>query len=126
MSSFKTYARQAKQRLRNNFWGEIILERNEFKQMEQGGANTQGLLVKQKQELRDRIYNTNFESDEQFYLRVKQMLSTNEVITNPIAMLTDKKALQQMSEHQKQAYLLKLSNRYQQAVERFNRESSVI
>lgn len=126
MSSFKTYARQAKQRLRNNFWGEIILERNEFKQREQGGANTQGLLVKQKQELRDRIYNTNFESDEQFYLRVKQMLSTDEVITNPIAMLTDKKALQQMSEHQKQTYLLKLSNRYQQAVERFNRETSVI
>ena len=53
MSSFKTYARQAKQRLRNNFWGEIILERKEFKQMEQGGANTQGLLVKQKQEIRD-------------------------------------------------------------------------
>ena len=47
------------------------------------------------------------------------------VVTNPIAVLTDKKALQQMTDQQKQAYLLKLSNRYQQAVERFNKESAV-
>lgn len=125
MSSFKTYARQAKQRLRSNFWGEVMLERQEFKQMEQEGANTQSLRIRQRQELKEKIYNVNFESDEEFYCRVKKILTEETVVTNPIAVLTDKKALQNMSEQQKQAYLLKLSNRYQQAVERFNRETAI-
>ena len=125
MSSFKKYAKQAKQRLRNNFWNEVILEREEFKQMEETGANTQSLRIKQRQELKEKIYNVNFESDEEFYNRVKEILTKENVVTNPIAVLTDKKALQQMTDQQKQAYLLKLSNRYQQAVERFNKESAV-
>ena len=126
MSSFKTYAKQAKQRLRSNFWENVIMERNEFKHLEEEGANTQSLLIKQRRELREKIYNTNFESDEQFYSRVKQMLSSEQVVTNPIAVLTDENLLRQMPESQKQAYLLKLSNRYQQAVERFLKENSAV
>lgn len=102
-----------------------MLERQEFKQMEQEGANTQSLRIRQRQELKEKIYNVNFESDEEFYCRVKKILTEETVVTNPIAVLTDKKALQNMSEQQKQAYLLKLSNRYQQAVERFNRETAI-
>ena len=83
------------------------------------------MRIKQRQELKEKIYNVNFESDEEFYNRVKEILTKENVVTNPIAVLTDKKALQQMTDQQKQAYLLKLSNRYQQAVERFNKESAV-
>ena len=57
MSSFKTYAKQAKQRLRSNFWENVIMERNEFKHLEEEGANTQSLLIKQRRELREKIYN---------------------------------------------------------------------
>jgi len=125
MSSFKQYAKEAKQRLKNNFWSEVMLERQEFKQMEEEGTNTQSLRIRQRQELKDKIYNANFESDEEFYCRVKEILTKETIVTNPIAMLTDKQALQSMTEQQKQAYLLKLSNRYQQAVERFNKENAV-
>ncbi|MBR5250776.1 MAG: hypothetical protein IKV38_02015 [Clostridia bacterium] len=125
-SVFKNYAKQAKQRLKNNFWGEVILERQEFKQLEEDGANIQSLKIKQKQELKEKIYNVNFESDEDFYHRVKQILTNKDVITNPIALLSDDNAIAQMSEQQKQAYFLKLSNRYQQAVERFNNETSAV
>ena len=125
-SIFKNYAKQAKQRLKNNFWGDVILERKEFKHMEDQGTNIQSLMIKQKQELKDKIYNVNFESDEDFYNRVKQILTNEEVVTNPIAMLTDSKLIESMSEQQKQAYLLKLSNRYQQAVERYNKEQLVV
>jgi len=125
-SVFKNYAKQAKQRLKNNFWGEVMTERQEFKHMEEEGTNTQSLRIKQKQELKEKIYNVNFESDEDFYNRVKQILTNKEVVTNPIAMLTDPKLLESMSEQQKQAYLLKLSNRYQQAVERYNKEQLVV
>lgn len=125
-SVFKNYAKQAKQRLKNNFWGEVILERQEFKQLEEDGANIQALKIKQKQELKEKIYNVNFESDEEFYLRVKEILTKEDVVTNPIAMLTDYDLLKGMSDQQKQAYLLKLSNRYQQAVERFNNETSAV
>ena len=125
-SVFKNYAKQAKQRLKNNFWGEVILERQEFKQLEEDGANIQSLKIKQKQELKEKIYNVNFESDEDFYHRGKQILTNKDVITNPIALLSDDNAIAQMSEQQKQAYFLKLSNRYQQAVERFNNETSAV
>lgn len=121
MSSFKAYARQAKQRLKNNFWGDVIKERDNAKQTHDA-VGEQSFLMRQKKELRQRIYNADFESDEEFYNRVKQILSGDEVVTNPLSVLTDRNALSTMTESQKQAYLLKLSNRFQEAVERYTRE----
>lgn len=121
MSSFKVYAKQAKQRLKNNFWSDVIDERNQAKQT-RDIVEVQSFLVRQKQELKERIYNADFESDEEFYRRVKQILSGEEVVTNPLSVLIDHDAVATMSESQKQAYLLKLSNRFQQAVERYAQE----
>ena len=121
MSSFKVYAKQAKQRLKNNFWSDVIDERNQAKQT-RDIVEAQSVLVRQKQELKERIYNADFESDEEFYRRVKQILSGEEVVTNPLSVLIDHDAVATMSESQKQAYLLKLSNRFQQAVERYAQE----
>ena len=121
MSSFKVYAKQAKQRLKNNFWSDVIDERNQAKQT-RDVVEAQSFLVRQKQELKERIYNADFESDEEFYRRVKQILSGEEVVTNPLSVLIDHDAVATMSESQKQAYLLKLSNRFQQAVERYAQE----
>ncbi len=121
MSSFKVYARQAKQRLKNNFWGDVIKERDNARQTHDT-VGEQSFLMRQKKELRQRIYNADFESDEEFYNRVKQILSGDEVVTNPLSVLTDRNALSTMTDSQKQAYLLKLSNRFQEAVERYARE----
>ena len=121
MSSFKVYAKQAKQRLKNNFWSDVIDERNQAKQTREV-VEAQSFLVIQKQELKERIYNSDFESDEEFYRRVKQILSGEEIVTNPLSVLIDHDAVATMSESQKQAYLLKLSNRFQQAVERYAQE----
>ena len=107
MSSFKVYAKQAKQRLKNNFWSDVIDERNQAKQT-RDIVEAQSFLVRQKQELKERIYNADFESDEEFYRRVKQILSGEEVVTNPLSVLIDHDAVATMSESQKQAYLLKL------------------
>ncbi len=124
MSSFKHYAKQAKQRLKNDFWDKVKEERDFYQILAKKDiVAAEGLLVKQKQQLKEKIYNTNFESDEEFYLKVKQLLSANDVIVNPIGMLADKSILTNMTESQKQAYLLKLSRRYQQAVEKFNSET---
>ncbi len=124
MSSYKHYAKQAKQRLKNEFWDKVKEERDFYRILaKKDGVAAESLLVKQKQQLKEKIYNTNFESDEEFYLTVKQLLSTNDVIVNPIGMLADKNILKDMTESQKQAYLLKLSRRYQQAVEKYNAET---
>ncbi len=134
MSSFKHYAKQAKQRLKNDFWDKVKEERDFYQILAKKDiVAAEGLLVKQKQQLKEKIYNTNFESDEEFYLKVKQLLSANDVIVNPIGIeklqlevyeyLADKSILTNMTESQKQAYLLKLSRRYQQAVEKFNSET---
>ncbi len=124
MSSFKHYAKQAKQRLKNDFWDKVKEERDFYQILAKKDiVAAEGLLVKQKQQLKEKIYNTNFESDEEFYLKVKQLLSANDVIVNPIGMLADKSILTNMTESQKQAYLLKLSRRYQQAVDKFNSET---
>ncbi len=125
MSTFKTYAKQAKQRLKNDFWSQVKSERALYlNSCQNDGISRDGLMVKQKQVLKDKIYNSNYESDEQFYERVKAILTQDAVVVNPIGMLADKSLTEEMTESQKQAYLFKLSARYRQAVEKFNKEKS--
>jgi hypothetical protein len=60
--------------------------------------------------------------EDEFYLRVKEMLLSDGEVSNAIGRLTDKEYYQTLSYEEKQRYNLSLSEKYLRALERFRRE----
>ena len=62
------------------------------------------------------------EKDDEFYLKVKEMLLKEGEVSNAIGRLTDQEYYQTLSYEEKQRYNLNLSEKYLRALERFRRE----
>ncbi len=105
-TSYKTYAKEAKKRLAGGFWDEI--RQNEGKYT--------------KEQVRNRIYSKTYEEDEAFYRQVCEILSSPEVISNPIYRLADKKILAKADADTKEKYLARLRERYMQMSLRYEKE----
>ena len=61
-------------------------------------------------------------SDEEFYNKVKKLLIEHGEVSNAIGRLVDHDVYDKMNYDQKQRYMLDLSNRYLEALERFRKE----
>ncbi len=122
MDQLKHYARLAKERMKNGFWTNTKAQLEHTREV----AATVGLdATKVAHQQRERItsmINTpeQYIEDEQFYAKVVDILSSQGTVTNPLMLLADKQLVDNMSPYDKQAYFLKLSTRYQQAVDRYN------
>lgn len=116
-SLFKAYAKQAKKRLKEGFWSDVKNQRNYFELVAAtNGGSADFAVNRQKQALKNQLYNREHSAEEEFYRRVCGILSGDEVVTNPIARLMDSEAAAQMSPQQKNTYMLQLSAKYQRAV----------
>ena len=62
------------------------------------------------------------EEDDDFYIKVKEMLKSSGEVSDAIGRLTDKAYYDTLSYEEKQRYTLALSERYLRALERFRRE----
>ena len=113
-SLFKAYAKQAKKRLKEGFWSDVKNQRNYFELVAAtNGGSADFAVNRQKQALKNQLYNREHSAEEEFYRRVCGILSGDEVVTNPIARLMDSEAAAQMSPQQKNTYMLQLSAKYQ-------------
>lgn len=109
-SLFKAYAKQAKKRLKEGFWSDVKNQRNYFELVAAtNGGSADFAVNRQKQALKNQLYNREHSAEEEFYRRVCGILSGDEVVTNPIARLMDSEAAAQMSPQQKNTYMLQLS-----------------
>ena len=119
-SSLKEFSRQAKRRIKNGFW-EACKEGYD-KQMEE--AKRQGVNgSKAGAYFRSKVERTiACEADDDFYLKVKEMLKSDGEVSDAIGRLTDKAYYDTLSYEEKQRYTLALSERYLRALERFRRE----
>lgn len=121
MSTFKEYAKRAKQRMKSGFWEQAKQELATEKQV----ATTQGLNVRkvgeeQHRRLQQRIYDyEGFLEEQEFYKRVEAILDSDETVSNPIMRLADQDYMSTLSPSEKQAYISRLASRYRQAVERY-------
>ena len=70
------------------------------------------------------IKNTKDEFDE-FYLKVKKLLDEEGEVSNAIGRLTDKTYFETLDYEEKQRYTLSLSEKYLQAVERYQKEKAL-
>ena len=119
--SLRTLARQAKCRMKENFWESYKREQAEkLKIAEANGANTQEAERFFAHEVERKIRGED-EVDE-FYERVKELLLKEGEVSDAIGRLTDRALYDSLSYTEKQRYTLALSERYLRALERFKRE----
>ena len=119
--SLRTLARQAKCRMKENFWESYKREQAEkLKIAEANGANTQEAERFFAHEVERKIRGED-EVDE-FYERGKELLLKEGEVSDAIGRLTDRTLYDSLSYTEKQRYTLALSERYLRALERFKRE----
>lgn len=113
-------ARRAKNRIKSGFWAECKADMD--KQLERArscGVNESKAGRYFAAQVSARIAGT---PEDEFYLKVKEMLLSEGEVSDAIGRLTDTEYYQTLSYEEKQRYNLNLSERYLRALERFRRE----
>lgn len=122
MSTFKEFAKKAKQRMKSGFWEQAKADIQTEKQV----AATQGLNPRkvgeeQHRRLQQQIYDYDgFCEEQEFYRKVEAILDSKEPVSNPIMRLADKDYMATLSPADQQTYISRIAARYRQAVERYN------
>ena len=113
-------ARLAKSRIKSGFWEECHDEIQEKKEK----AREHGLNESKAGRYFVAQVSAQIEGkkEDEFYLRVKEMLLSEGEVSDAIGRLTDKPYYDALSYEEKQRYTLSLSEKYLRALERFRRE----
>lgn len=113
-------ARLAKQRVKSGFWTKCEEDFTEKKEK----AREHGL----NESKAGRFFKTQVETkiegkkEDNFYLRVKEMLLSQGEVSDAIGRLTDREYYDTLTYEEKQRYTLALSEKYLRALERFREE----
>ena len=118
--TFKALARQAKERVKTGFWQECKQDIDErMEKAKELGLNESKAGRYFKQKVSESLLG---EREDEFYLRVKEMLLKDGEVSDAIGRLTDKAHYESLNYEEKQRYTLSLSEKYLRALERFRRE----
>ena len=118
--TFKALARQAKERVKTGFWQECKEDLDErMEKVKELGLNESKAGRYFKQQVSKSLLG---EKEDEFYLKVKDMLLKEGEVSDAIGRLTDKAYYDGLSYEEKQRYTLSLSEKYLRALERFRRE----
>ena len=113
-------ARRAKQRMKSGFWSEC--KEDMTQQIEK--AREKGLNESKAGRYFASQVSAKIEGkkEDEFYLRVKEMLMKEGEVSDAIGRLTDKAYYETLSYEEKQRYVLSLSEKYLRALEKFRAE----
>ena len=123
MSTFKEYAKRAKERMKNGFWEQA----KQNIQTEQQVAATLGLNARkvseeERRKLQRQIYDYDgFCEEQEFYAKVVEILTGDELVSNPIMRLADQDYMAHLSPQERQTYISKIATKYREAVEKYRR-----
>ena len=123
MSTFKEYAKRAKERLKSGFWEQAKQEIQSEKQVAATlGLNTRQVGQEQRRKLQRKIYDYDgFCEEQEFYAKVEEILNSNELVSNPIMRLADQEYMEGLSPAEKQVYISKIATKYREAVDKYKR-----
>ena len=114
--SLKTLAKEAKTRMKKGFWQQceerLVSEKAHAKEQ---GINERYFAEKVSTQIKGEV-------QDDFYLRVRDLLLSEGEVSDAIGRLTDKEYYATLSYADKQRYMLDLSEKYLRALERFKRE----
>ncbi len=118
--SLKTLAKEAKTRMKKGFWQQC----EERLVSEKAHAKEQGINESKMERYFAEKVSTQIKGEVQddFYLRVRDLLLSEGEVSYAIGRLTDKEYYATLSYADKQRYTLDLSEKYLRALERFKRE----
>ncbi len=116
----KNIAKEAKSRLKNGFWKDCKQQR----QKELDKARDAGVAESRASKYFAEKVGQSIacEKEDEFYLKVKEMLLTHGEVSDAIGRLTDKEYFEKLSYEERQRYTLALSSKYLRALERFKKE----
>lgn len=123
MSTFKEYAKRAKERMKNGFWENAKQNLDHEKEVAATlGLNQRKVVEEQHLKLQKQIYDYDgFCEEQEFYSKVVEILDSSEIVSNPLMRLADQKYMESLSPQEKQAYISKLAAKYREAVEKYRR-----
>ena len=121
MSTFKEYAKRAKERMKNGFWEQAKQSIQTEKQVAATlGLNATKVGEEQRRKLQRQIYDYDgFCEEQEFYAKVEAILDSDELVSNPIMRLADQDYLAKLSPVDKQVYISKIAAKYREAVEKY-------
>ena len=121
MSTFKEYARRAKERMKNGFWEQAKQSLQTEKQVAATlGLNTAKVGEEQRRKLTRQIYDYDgFCEEQEFYEKVRAILDSDELVSNPIMRLADQDYLSKLAPADRQIYISKIASKYREAVEKY-------
>ena len=119
-ASLREEARRAKNRIKSGFWAECREDMDEHLER----AREQGLNESKAGRYFAAQVTAKVEGkkEDEFYLRVKEMLLLEGEVSDAIGRLTDRAYYDTLSYEEKQRYTLTLSEKYLRALERFRKE----
>ena len=122
--SLKSYAKDAKKRLKSNFWQEYKQNLNKKLSVLENISEGEKSRVYDyfQSKIASSVKGTTDNNAEEFYLKVKNLLNTYGEVGDAIGRLTDKEYFNTLNYEQKQRYFLDLSQKYLKAKERYYRE----
>ena len=120
--SLKSYAKEAKKRFKNSFWQDYKSKVDSEVSVALADGADVSIVVKYYQNKASVTIKGVKPNDEEFYLKVKKLLSEFGEVSDAIGRLTDKEYFDTLSYEQKQRYTLELSQKYIKAKERYYKE----
>lgn len=110
-------------RLKSNFWAE---QQKSFRE-NASEARSRGVSeIKVKTSLAD-IVKSKIKGDkeDEFYLKVKNILDTEGEVSDAIGRLTDSAVYEKLSYEERQRYTLEISSKYLAALKRYKKEKAL-
>lgn len=121
--TIKQLAKEAKQRLKSGFWQEYKSRYMDAEKIaKQQSVNKSEVLGYYQSKISQKITKTE---DEEFYLKVKNLLDTEGDVSDAIGRLVDHSVFDALDYEKRQKYLFELSEKYLKAVERYHREKQM-
>ena len=123
MSTFKEYAKRAKERMKSGFWEQARLNIQTEKQVAATlGLNTRKVGEEERRKLERQIYDYDgFCEEQEFYAKVEEMLNSCELVSNPIMRLADQDYMSKLTPAERQSYISKIATKYREAVDKYKR-----
>lgn len=119
--SVKEYAKEAKKRLKSRFWQEYKSQINEEVNSVDESLNASKIKEYYKDKITVTIQGVD-KKNEEFYEKVKYILSTFGEVSDILGRLTDKEYFSTLNYEQRQKYSFELADKYRKAKERYYKE----
>lgn len=113
---------EARNRLKSGYWSGLKQNREtDILKAESEGKDPEKI----KEYYRSKFDADFRRDDEAFYQKVVEILTSRELVTNPIARLMDESVFAQLNNGERQRYVLEIADKFRKMSERFEREQTL-